>query len=178
MPENLSRIRLDSGLEYQAAPEVVVEVEKLRSDKAELTTHVDELRKQLDTISAERDTLKSQVESAEKVRADALEKARAEIIARAELDKVAETFKVDGAGKTDREVKELVIKSVRADADLTGKSDDYVNAAFDLTVSLKQDAAMAAQRQAGAPRNDGSDSKPDAGSYKSFMSQLGNKEQK
>lgn len=178
MPENLSRIRLDSGLEYQAAPEVVVEVEKLRSDKAELTTHVDELQKQLDTVAAERDTLKSQVQSAEKVRADALEKARAEIIARAELDKVAETFKVDGAGKTDREVKELVIKSVRADADLTGKSDDYVNAAFDLTVSLKQDAAMAAQRQAGAPRNDGSDSKPESGSYKSFMSQLGNKEQK
>lgn len=178
MPENLSRIRLDSGLEYQAAPEVVVEVEKLRSDKAELTTRVDELQKQLDTVAAERDTLKSQVQSADKVRADALEAARAEVKARAELDKVAETFKVDGAGKTDREVKELVIKSVRADADLTGKSDDYVNAAFDLTVSLKQDAAMAAQRQAGAPRNDGSDSKPESGSYKSFMSQLGNKEQK
>lgn len=176
--DNLGRIRLDSGLEYQAAPEVIVEVEKLRGDKADLETRVDELHKQLDTVAAERDTLKSQVESAEKVRADALEKARAEIKARAELDKVAETFKVDGAGKTDREVKELVIKSVRADADLTGKSDDYVNAAFDLTVSLKQDAAMAAQRQAGAPRNDGSDSKPESGSYKSFMSQLGNKEQK
>ena len=176
--DNLGRIRLDSGLEYQAAPEVIVEVEKLRNDKAELETRADGLQKQLDTVAAERDTLKSQVESAEKVRADALEKARAEIKARAELDKVAETFKVDGAGKTDREVKELVIKSVRTDADLTGKSDDYVNAAFDLTVSLKQDAAMAAQRQAGAPRNDGSDSKPDAGSYKGFMSQLGNKEQK
>lgn len=177
MPENLSRIWLDSGLEYQAAPEVVVEVEKLRSDKAELTTHVDELQKQLDTVAAERDTLKSQVQSADKVRADALEKARAEIKARAELDKVAETFKVDGAGKTDREVKELVIKSMRADADLTGKSEDYVNAAFDLTVSMKKDDAMAQQRQAGAPRNDDS-GKPEGGSYKGFMSQLGNKEQK
>jgi hypothetical protein len=176
--DNLGRIRLDSGLEYQAAPEVIVEVEKLRTDKADLETRADALQKQLDTLAAERDTLKSQVESADKVRADALEKARAEIKARAELDKVAETFKVDGAGKTDREVKELVIKSVRADADLTSKSDDYVNAAFDLTVSLKQDAAMAAQRQAGAPRNDGKDDKSEAGSYKGFMSQLGNKEQK
>ena len=153
MPENLSRIRLDSGLEYQAAPEVVVEVEKLRNDKAELTTHVDELQKQLDTVAAERDTLKSQVESTDKVRSDALAAARAEVKARAELDKVAETFKVDGAGKTDREVKELVIKSLRTDADLTGKSEDYVNAAFDLTVSMKNEVAMAAQRQAGAPRN-------------------------
>lgn len=175
--DNLGRIRLDSGLEYQAAPEVIVEVEKLRGDKADLETRVDELHKQLDTIAAERDTMKSQVESADKVRADALEKARAEIKARAELDKVAESFKVDGAGKTDREVKELVIKSVRTDADLTGKSDDYVNAAFDLTVSMKKDDAMAQQRQAGAPRNDDS-GKPEGGSYKSFMSQLGNKEQK
>lgn len=177
MPENLSRIRLDSGLEYQAAPEVVVEVEKLRSDKAELTTHVDELQKQLDTVAAERDTLKSQVQSADKVRSDALEAARAEVKARAELDKVAETFKVDGAGKTDREVRELVIKSVRTDANLTGKSDDYVNAAFDLTVSMKNDAAMAAQRAAGAKRDDAGE-QTDTGSYKGFMSQLGKKEQK
>lgn len=175
--DNLGRIRLDSGLEYQAAPEVIVEVEKLRNDKAELETRADGLQKQLDTVAAERDTLKSQVESAEKVRADALEKARAEIKARAELDKVAETFKVDGAGKTDREVKELVIKSVRTDADLTGKSDDYINAAFDLTVSMKNDAAMAAQRAAGAKRDDAGE-QTDTGSYKGFMSQLGKKEQK
>ena len=176
--DNLGRIRLDSGLEYQAAPEVIVEVEKLRSDKADLETRADALQKQLDTVAAERDTLKSQVESAEKVRADAMEKARAEIKARAELDKVAETFKVDGAGKTDREVKELVVKTIRADADFAGKSDDYVNASFDLAVSMKKDDAMAAQRQAGAPRNDGKDDKSESGSYKGFMSQLGNKEQK
>lgn len=182
MPENLSRIRLDSGLEYQAAPEVVVAFEKMRSDNAELTGKLQEAGVKAQALEGERDTLKARVDAfpaeLEKCRADALEKARAEIKARAELEKVAETFKVDSAGKTDREVKELVIKSVRADADLTGKSDDYVNAAFDLTVSLKQDAAMAAQRQAGAPRNDGSDNKPESGTYKSFMSQLGNKEQK
>jgi hypothetical protein len=178
MPENLSRIRLDSGLEYQAAPEVVVEVEKLRNDKAELTTHVDELQKQLDTVAAERDTLKSQVESTDKVRSDALAAARAEVKARAELDKVAETFKVDGARKTDREVKELVIKSMRADADLSGKSEDYVNAAYDMTVALKSDFAMAAQRQAGTPRNDGKEDKPESGNYKGFMSKLGKKELK
>ena len=173
MPENLSRIRLDSGLEYQAAPEVVVEVEKLRSDKAELTTRVDELHKQIDTIAAERDTLKSQVASADKVRADALEAARAEIKARAILEKSAEAFKIDCADKSDREIKEAVIKSKRADADLSGKSDDYINAAFDLTVELKADEAMAEQRKAG--RADG-EQKP-ANTYRSFMQQLGKKEQ-
>ncbi len=178
MPENLSRIRLDSGLEYQAAPEVAVAFEKMRSDNAELTTNVGTLKKQIDTITAERDTLKSQVESADKVRSDALAAARAEVKARAELDKVAETFKVDGTGKTDREVKELVIKTVRADADLAGKSDEYVNAAFEFTVSMKSDSAMALQRQAGAPRNDGEDDTSAPASYKGFMSKLGNKEQK
>lgn len=173
MPENLSRVRLDSGLEYQAAPEVVVEVEKLRGDKAELTTHVDELQKQLDTVAAERDTLKSQVASADKVRADALEAARAEIKVRAILEKSAEAFKIDCADKSDREIKESVIKSKRADADLSGKSDDYINAAFDLTVELKADEAMAEQRKAG--RADG-EQKP-ANTYRNFMQQLGKKEQ-
>jgi hypothetical protein len=176
MTDSLGRIKLDSGLEYQAAPEVIVEVEKLRSDNVNLTTHVDELQKQLDTVAAERDTLKAQVESADKVRADALDAARAEVKARAELDKVAESFKVDGTGKSDREVKELVIKTSRADADLTGKSDDYVNAAFDLTVSMKNDTAMAEQRKAGASMN--TDTKQDHGTYKNFMANLGKKEDK
>lgn len=178
MPENLSRIRLDSGLEYQAAPEVVVEVEKLRGNKTELTTRADALQKQLDTVTAERDTLKSQAASVEKIRADALDAARAEVKARADLDKVAELFKVDGAGKTDKEVKELVIKTLRTDADLTGKSEDYINAAFDFAVSMKNDVAMAAQRQTGAPRKDGAEDKLQSGSYMGFMTQLTTKGQK
>jgi hypothetical protein len=178
MSDNFGRIRLDSGLEYQAEHEVVVEIGKLRNDKAELVLRKDELQKQLDTVTAERDTLKSQVESADKVRADALVAARAEVKARAELDKVAEAFKVDSEGKTDREVKELVIKSMRADADLSGKSEEYINAAFDLTVSMKNDDTMALQRQAGAQRHDGQVNKQEAGSYKTFMAELSNKEQK
>ena len=173
MPENLSRVRLDTGLEYQAEAEVVQAFEKMRADKVEADAHIDELQKQLDSVAAERDTLKSQVESADKVRADALEAARAEIKARATLEKSAEAFKIDCADKSDREIKEAVIKSKRADADLSGKSDDYINAAFDLTVELKADEAMAEQRKAG--RADG-EQKP-ANTYRNFMQQLGKKEQ-
>lgn len=175
MTDNLARIRLDSGLEYQAAPEVVVAVEKLRADNAELTTRADEARKAIDVLTAERDTLKAQVADADKVRADALDNARAELKARAALDKVAAEFKVDGEGKTDREVKEMVIKAVRADADLTNKSDDYIDAAFDLSVALKADAAIAAQRVAGTIVND---SKPEATGYKAYMNSLGKQGQK
>jgi hypothetical protein len=172
--DTLGRLRLDSGLEYQAAQEVVIAYEKMRADGGEMVTKLDNLSKQLDTISAERDTLKAQIESADKIRSDALEAARTEIKARAELDKVAESFKVDGLGKTDREVKEMVIKTIRSDADLEGKSEDYINAAFDLTVSMKKDAAIATQRLAGA-RTDSVEKTATSG-YKSFMAQLGKKE--
>ena len=173
MPENLSRVRLDTGLEYQAEAEVVQAFEKMRADKVEADAHIDELQKQLDSVAAERDTLKSQVASADKMRADALEAARAEIKARAILEKSAEAFKIDCAEKSDREIKEAVIKSKRADADLSGKSDDYINAAYDLTVELKADEAMAEQRKAG--RADGGEQKP-ANTYRNFMKQLGKKE--
>ena len=173
MPENLSRVRLDTGLEYQAEAEVVQAFEKMRADKVEADAHIDELQKQLDSVAAERDTLKSQVASADKVRADALEAARAEIKARAILEKSAEAFKIDCADKSDREIKEAVIKSKRADADLSGKSDDYINAAFDLTVELKADEAMAEQRKAG--HTGGGEQEP-ANTYRNFMKQLGKKE--
>jgi len=178
MSDNLGRIRLDSGLEYQAAPEVVVAFEKMRSDNAELTGKLKETGTKVQALEGERDTLKARVDGfaveLEKCRKDALDAARAEIKVRAELEKVAGEFKVDCSGKTDREVRELIIKTVRTDADLTGKSDDYINAAFDIAIGMKNDVAMAKQRQAGATRKDG---KPEAGSYKGFMSQLGKKEQ-
>lgn len=177
--DNLGRVRLDNGLEYQAAAEVVHELEKVRGQLTQKTERVDALQSELDKTTAERDTLKSQIASAEKVRGDALEAARKEIQERAKLEKVAETFKVDHAGKTDREVKELVIKSVRTDADLNGKSEDYVNAAFDLAQSLKNDAADIAQRLALNSRNDSDmtskDSKSDG--YKGFMKELGKKKE-
>jgi len=176
MSDTLSRVRLDSGLEYQAAPEVVVALEKMRDDIATAVTHNDELQKQIDIVAAERDALKSQAESADKIRADALESARTEIVARVALEKVADEFKIDHAGKADREVREAVIKATRADADLTGKSDDYVNAAFDIAVSMRADSAMAEQRKAtGTKREDGGPvSARDM--HKAYMANLGKKD--
>lgn len=177
MSDTLSRVRLDSGLEYQAAPEVVVALDKLRSDHAASVVHNDELQKQIDIVAAERDAFKSQVETADKVRADALESARKEIVARVALEKVADEFKVDHADKSDRDVREAVIKATRADADLTGKSDDYVNAAFDIAVSMRADAAMAEQRKATTgKREDGAAPKSSKELHAAYMANLGKKD--
>lgn len=169
--DNLGRVRLDSGLEYQAAPEVIVELTKLRADAAKSASDLLDLKKVNDATTAERDTLKSQVVSADKVKTDALEQARAEIKVRTALETIADKFKVGHAGKTDREVREAVIKTKREDADLTGKSEDYVNAAFDLTVAMKEDTAMATQRQKTTTVQ--KDDKNEAsGTYDSFMDNL------
>lgn len=176
MPDNLGRIRLDGGLEYPAAPEVVVAFEKLRTDHAALAGKVTELGASLDKVTAERDTVQGELKKVDlnKIKADAKAEALVELKARAGLEAIAATFKVDCAGKTDREVRELVIKAVRTDADLTGKSDDYVNAAFDLAVSLKADAAMIAQRMAGFKEDkSGGQAEEGEGTYKNFMQQLG-----
>lgn len=174
MTDNLGRLRLDNGIEYPAAQEVIHGFEAMRLDKAELDVRLDELHKQIDIIAAERDTLKAEVDKIEQIKKDALEQARAEITARNALEKVAADFKVDCAGKSDREIKELVIKATRKDADLSGKSDAYIDAAFDLAAERRSDDAMAGQRQAGAGRSDKTAQTGDP--YKNFMANLGKKE--
>jgi hypothetical protein len=171
--ENLGRIRLDGGLEYQAAPEVIVAFEKMRNDH-------EEVKKSLEALTGQRDTLQARVDSfaaeLEKTRSDALESARAEVKERAEVEKVAADFKLDGyEAMTTRQIKEAVIKSVRKDADLSDKSDEYINAGYEIAAAVRGDAAIAEQRKATAPRNDAA---PETNSYKQFMANLGKKEQK
>lgn len=175
----MSRVRLDNNIEYDAAPEVAHALETLRGDALALKTQTDVAKADAEKLAGERDVLKARVDGfadeLAKVKTDALESARAELKARAELDKAAECFKVDCAGKSDREVKEAVIKAVRADADLTGKSDEYVNAAFDMSVSMKADAAMQGQRKQ-AMNNDGSGvAKTSAQKYVEYKQSLSKK---
>ncbi len=152
----MPKIRLDNGIEYDAAPEVVVAYEKLRQDNTTLNNTLTETKRSLDTTEAERDTLKARVDGhaveLDKVRKDADEKIGERVKARVALLDTAKKFNVDKAdGLTDRQVKEAVIKAVRGDdkLDLSGKSDDYVNAAFDMAAAdgTKRLDAMATQRQ-------------------------------
>lgn len=176
MTDKLGRVRLDTGIEYDAAPEVAHALDKMRDDAATLKTQLTAAKSDAEKLAGERDTLKARVDgfTAEiaKVKADAMDAARAEIKERAALEKAAEGFKIDHAGKSDREVKEAVIKSVRADADLTGKSDEYVQAAFDMSVSLKADSAMATQRKQVQNQDGGAAPKSSAELYKARMAQL------
>ena len=140
---SMVKTKLDSGLEYDAAPEVVAELNKLRADASVLSQKLDAIPK----LEAERDTLKARVDAFADELKQAQEQGKAEALARIQLETVAAKFKIDAADKTDRQIKEAVILSVRKDAALAEKSDIYIDAAFDMAVESAPAAAMASQRK-------------------------------
>jgi len=141
------KVKLDNGIEYDAAPEVSVELYKLRADATEA-------KSKLDAVTAEKDKLQAKADGMADEVAKAKAEGRAAAMERLNLESVADKFKVDHKEKTDRQIKESVILTVRKDADLKDKSDVYVDAAFDMAVEAAPVVAMASQRKA---VNDGSD---------------------
>lgn len=144
------KVKLDNGIEYEAAPEVAAELSKLRADASAAVEKLSAIPK----LEAERDALKSRVDGFADELESARKQGRADAENRAQIEKVAATLKVDCAGKSDREVKEAVILAVRKDAKLDGKDDAYIDAAFDMAAEMKADVAMAAQRVAANTVND------------------------
>lgn len=126
----LSTIRLDSGIEYQAAPEVIVEMSKLKQDKADAEKAKEQAKAEADTANAKVAELEKEKEQ---IKQDAYQAAKA----RLELESVAISHKVEvKADSSDTDLKKAVIKAVRGDSlNLDGKSDDYISAAFDLAIS-------------------------------------------
>ena len=160
----MTKVRLDSGIEYDCAAEVKVAIEKMRKDSADA-------KKAYDTLQAKYDALDAELKKEKEGRKADAEKAKANfdeaIKARVELLKVAEAHKVVNADSmTDTEIKTAVIKAVRGDAiNLEGKSADYIEAAYDMAkADVKQhEDGMAEQRKAtqthadGAQNNDAAD---------------------
>ena len=152
----MTKVRLDSGIEYDCAPEVKVAIEKMNKDSADA-------KKAYDTLQAKYDALDAELKKEQEGRKADAEKAKANfdaaVKARVELLKVAEAHKVVNADSmTDTEIKTAVIKAVRGDAiNLDGKSADYIEAAYDMAkADVKQhEDGMAEQRKATQTHDDG-----------------------
>lgn len=153
--KTMPKIRLDSGLEYESAPEVIAEYNKLKSDSAALQTKFDIAEAKADTLQADNKKLDEQLKTIKKEHADGLNES---VKQRVSLLSVAEKHKIEKADEmTDRQIKEAVITSVRGDAmELDKKSDEYVQAAFDLVKedsTSREDIAAENRKKANTRKN-------------------------
>jgi hypothetical protein len=144
-------VRLDSGIDYPCAPEVAVEVDKLRKDRTELQSKLDSASKDMEALQGKHDALDAKVKELEK-RDDSAEvqkrvKARIalETAARERLPKEA-VEKMDGM--SDDDIRKAVILAKTPKADLEGKSSEYIGARFDAICEEPEE-----------PRNDGQGNK-------------------
>jgi hypothetical protein len=125
-------VRLD-GIEYQAAPEVNNALTKAQDA-------LGALQKRFDTVEAERDTLKSTTANFDKELKAARETGRAVVKIRLDLEDVARQHKVKfDDDDTDQTIKTNVLGKLRPELKLDGKSEDYIDSAFDLTMEANKD---------------------------------------
>lgn len=156
------KIKLD-GIEYETAPEVAREIEKLGKKVTDsgaeleaLKTEKSELQAKLDSANEENEKLKKvdhteTIEKAVKARIDLVSSALKHLDA--EEAKEIET-------KTDAEIKIAVIKHYSPDVNLDGKDESYIKARFDIALENepknKNDAdEKLAKQRATVKKNDG-----------------------
>lgn len=128
----LAKVRLDSGLEYSAAPEVVVHISTL-NDK------IKDVQTRLDKAEAERDTAKSALETVKQDHLKALGQERAKAKSRVVLEDKAKQlslkFDAEIDTMTDRDIKMAIVRQLGNNLNFTDRSDDYVDSAYDLAVA-------------------------------------------
>lgn len=142
---DMPKVRLDNGIEYDAAPEVVHALDKMRADSAKLEAERDTLKARADKADADLAAAKA---AEAQIRQDAFAAAKARIDLEGKAKALGVDFKSDS---TDRQLREAVIAKVRNDSvDLSAKSDAYIEAAYDLATAQAdaQQAAAGAQRAA------------------------------
>lgn len=141
---DMVKVKTSNGIEYDAAPEVGIYVKSLEEAAAKS-------KKEMDTLQAKYDAALADIEKAKKERADAEEAAKtnfkAAVKARCDLLDVAKAHKVEVKDDMDdKAVKVAIIHAVRGNSiKLDGKSDDYIEAIFDICKAEKQDVALSKQ---------------------------------
>ncbi|MGY3186456.1 DUF2213 domain-containing protein [Lysinibacillus sp. TE18511] len=146
-----------NGKEYEIDPAVKAHIESLASSKDEEEEEEEEPKNKkkktdaMDVLQGRFDALEVKLQNTERDLAD--EKAKR--MSEDELDKKVEervtlisTAKpllgdsFDFTGKSEREIKEAVISTAKAEFKGDGKSDDYINAFFDATVEQVQSSGF------------------------------------
>lgn len=129
------------GIQYDAAPEVQRALEKAQGEVTRLTTEsktaIDAANAKVDTLQAAVDSSKTEIANLKAQNSD--EAIQKRIRERSSLEMNAKRFlasdvKLDSI--SDAEIRKTVIKTVNKDVVLDGKSDAYIDAAFDYILQL------------------------------------------
>ncbi|WP_158782492.1 DUF2213 domain-containing protein [Pantoea sp. BAV 3049] len=177
----MQKLRLDSGLEYEAAPEVVVAYQALKQDAEDAKSKLSDATNTITTLTAERDTLKADAAEFDNKLKVAREDAEKSIKSRTELEIKASKHGIKCDGLDDAAVKKAVIIKLKPGLNLDGKDDAYISAAFDFAVDS---APMEKQRQIvnqdrAEARNDAAQPTGAAAARQKYIDRLhGNKESK
>ncbi|MGE7132649.1 DUF2213 domain-containing protein [Lysinibacillus xylanilyticus] len=152
------------GTEYEVDPAVKTYIDALKAKEETAKVKGDSV----DTLQGRYDALEVKLQNTEQE----LEKAKAKQVSADELDKKVEKRVVlistakpllgdsfDFAGKTEREIKEAVISTAKAEFKGDGKSDDYINAFFDATVEQVQSTGFSSTGPNSAYTGDSSNNK-------------------
>lgn len=163
-------VRLDSapGIPYQASPEVALHLASQTAALTAATTRADAAEAARDGLQAKVDGHAAALVAA---REDALKSVQARAKIEADATALGVTFAQDAK---DADIRTAVIKHVRGDSlDLTGKSDAYVDAAYDMAVAdgkkAKGNAAFNRTVVTPQPRQDSKDAPVTAGSARAKM---------
>ena len=152
--ENMTvKIKIDSA-EVEVTKDVAAHIEKLNAEIATAQGKADGLEAERDALQAKVDGIPAEIEKA-------VEKAKADAKELADLVAVAGEVGVKTDGLDAKAIKVAYVKEVTG-ADVSEKSDAYIDAAFDLA---KDSDKMAAQRiatkgDATKEKQDGEDDKP------------------
>lgn len=154
---------LAQALTALAAANEKIGTEKSRADAAE--AKVRDLTKRADQAEGDRDTLKSRLEKVEAERKDAADNLPIKIRERVTLETQAAPFlekDTDVSKLTDRGIREAVIKRLD-NADMAGKSDDYVTARYDRAIEVAgTEVEVLGKAREAATGSLREDAKPDA----------------
>jgi hypothetical protein len=158
---SMVKIKLDSGLEYEAAPEVAVAFTALQAKLDAANAEVVAAKATTDKLKADADTA---VETAKQLQTKldempaalaAAMKSRIALVQVANDNLDEETVKKLDT-MSDNDIKTAVIILKFPEAKLDGKSQEYLDARFDAAVEVKtDDSAAASQRATALPRTDG-----------------------
>lgn len=153
-------IQID-GITYEAIPEVVREIEKARAKIDSLTDEVKAAKADSEKAQAKVDEASASLEAFKKERSD--DAINALVNRRLDLRfKASKVVKDSLDGKTEREIMEAVIKARHDAADLSGKSDEYVEGRFEAimdSIGNGTDNAVGLQIAQSAPKLDGAGKK-------------------